>query len=289
LTVSWQLIRHRLARRENESRQPMLFINNHLWLVKIAKNPVVFEKSCGIMILFRYNKYNHQDQIRREGGKTLAKRSSSMTQDDSAHILGSRIRELRKTKKMRVIDLANMTELTSSMISQVERGGISPSIDTLKRIANSLNVSVGYFFEDEDKLAGARIQDGPNPNDQPDGPYKNLDVVEISPVVHEHHRKILSPGKGVTYYLLNPNMDGPIEFIYNVYEPGCGTGERLYSHPGSECGLILEGELIVTILDKPYRLKKGDSITFDSSQPHSKQNDGTVPCICVWANTPPYF
>jgi len=223
----------------------------------------------------------------------MAKKASlNDEQDQHLLVLGGRIRELRIARNFRILDLAQMTGLTSSMISQVERGGISPSIDTLKKIANALEVSVGYFFEDEENLD----LDPSNPKTQTpektisfDQLRPDLNIVEISPVVHEHQRKILSPGKGVNFYLLNPNMDGPIEFIYNVYEPGCGTGKGLYSHPGSECGLILEGELVVTILDKEYRLQKGDSITFDSSKPHSKRNEGKVPCICVWANTPPYF
>lgn len=214
------------------------------------------------------------------------------SQDAVSSNLGKRIRDLRKSMKLRVLDLANSTGLTSSMISQVERGYISPSIETLKKIGNALNVSVGYFFEEDDKeiLMDVRSFDSSktticntNPN------INELNIVETSPVVHEHQRKVLSPGKGVHFYLLNPNMDGPIEFIYNVYQPGSGTGEGLYSHPGSECGIILEGELMVKILDKSYHLKKGDSITFDSSKPHAKINEGTVPCTCIWANSPPYF
>lgn len=221
---------------------------------------------------------------------------STAKSDPSTHHLGKRIRELRQSLKLKILDLAAMTGLTSSMISQVERGGISPSIDTLKKIANALNVSVGYFFEEE-AVPDAEADAVPAPDTEQGDPNNlakpvlksGMHIVETSPVVHEHQRKILSPGKGVNFYLLNPNLDGPIEFIYNVYEPGCGTGKGLYSHPGSECGLILDGELIVTILEKEYRLQKGDSITFDSSQPHSKRNEGSVACICVWANSPPYF
>jgi len=223
----------------------------------------------------------------------MAKKASfDAEQDQHLLVLGGRIRELRLARNYRILDLAKMTGLTSSMISQVERGGISPSIDTLKKIANALEVSVGYFFEEEKNpdLTSANLKtQTPEVNASYDQLRPDLNIVENSPVVHEQHRKVLSPGKGVNFYLLNPNMDGPIEFIYNVYEPGCGTGKGLYSHPGSECGLILEGELVVTILDKEYRLQKGDSITFDSSKPHSKRNEGKVPCICVWANTPPYF
>jgi len=223
----------------------------------------------------------------------MAKKTSiNAEQDQHLSVLGGRIRELRLARNYRILDLAKMTGLTSSMISQVERGGISPSIDTLKKIANTLEVSVGYFFEDE-KAPDLALTSPKSLAAETTVSYDqlrpDLNIVEISPVVHENQRKILSPGKGVNFYLLNPNLDGPIEFIYNVYEPGSGTGKGLYSHPGSECGLILEGELVVTILDKEYRLQKGDSITFDSAKPHSKRNEGKIPCICVWANTPPYF
>ena len=72
-----------------------------------------------------------------------------------------------------------MTSLTSSMISQVERGGISPSIDTLKKIANALNVSVGYFFEDEADAA-ARILGIPleSKPDQETSDLADLDIAE---------------------------------------------------------------------------------------------------------------
>lgn len=220
------------------------------------------------------------------------KANSKKPKDALSSKLGGRIRDLRQSQNLRILDLAKMTNLTSSMISQVERAGISPSIETLKKIGNALNVPVGYFFEEdnEDVIQTEQSLDASRVEGTSNSQVKSgLNIMEASPVVHEHQRKILSPGKGVQFFLLNPNLDGPIEFIYNIYEAGSGTGLGLYSHPGSECGLILEGELVVRVLDKTYRLQKGDSITFDSSQPHSKINEGNVRCCCIWANSPPYF
>lgn len=193
--------------------------------------------------------------------------------------LGRRIRELRKGKGFKVIDIAAKTGLTSSFISQVERSLVSPSIETLKKIGDALDTPLSYFFEASHDLDSDNNSEDSN----------SINHNEQSPVVHIHQRKILSPQPGITFYLLNPDMSGPIEFIYNIYEPGAGTGKNLYSHPGHECGLILEGELVVTIRDKSYTLRKGDSITFASSEPHSKKNVGNTRCICVWANTPPWF
>lgn len=185
--------------------------------------------------------------------------------------LGQKIKQIRMMKGLKVVDVARRTGLTSSTISQVERSKISPTIVTLKKIAAALEQPLGEFFGEQEEVA-------PMPT-----------MSNQSPVVHREQRKLLSPGKGVTYHLLNPDMSGPIEFIYNIYEPGAGTGIGQYTHPGTECGLILEGELLVTIREQEYLLKEGDSITFNSSEPHSKVNTGEVNCICVWANTPPWF
>lgn len=190
--------------------------------------------------------------------------------------LGESIRNLRIEKGFKIVDISKATGLTSSMISQVERGLIAPSIDTLKKIATALDTPLGFFFSSTKNEQESYV------------PQKAI-VKKTSPVVHPHERKILSPGKGVTFYLLNPDMSGPIEFIYNVYEPGSNTGINQYSHPGYECGLILKGELLITIEDESYLLKEGDSITFESTRPHSKSNIGTETCLCVWANNPPWF
>ena len=186
--------------------------------------------------------------------------------------LGARIRRARLQKGLKLVQVARHAGLTPSSISQIETSKITPTIATLKKIAAALARPLGDFFN-------SPLSEG----------APAADTVPVSPVVHRDQRKLLSPGKGVVFQLLNPDMSGPIEFIYNIYEPGAGTGVEQYSHPGSECGLILEGELLVAIRDKSYLLKEGDSITFSSSEPHSKQNPGKTRCVCVWANHPPWF
>lgn len=184
--------------------------------------------------------------------------------------LGAAIRQLRISRGLKVVDVAKATGLTSSLISQVEHSKIAPSIETLKKIAAALDTPLGTLFVDSP--ASERVV-----------------VNRSTPVVHPDERKRLSPGKGVVFQLLNPDMSGPLEFIYNTYEPGASTGNRQYTHPGTECGLVLQGQLLVTIDDEEYLLNAGDSITFSSERPHSKSNPGDTPCHCVWANTPPWF
>ena len=204
-----------------------------------------------------------------------------MAKKSSVHAkLGERIKSARLSRNMKIVDVAKEAKITSSMISQVERSVISPSIDTLRKISEVLDVPISHFFEDSD--------DDENSSDQTNEVEKSMGY-RASPVVRKNQRKVLSPGPGVTFYLLNPNLSGPIEFIYNIYEPGKGTGHQQYVHVGYECGLILEGELVVQAGDKEYVLKEGDSISFSSEIPHSKTNKGDKRCVCIWANTPPFF
>jgi Predicted transcriptional regulators len=207
-------------------------------------------------------------------------------------LLGEKIRDIRKLRKMTITQLANSTGLTPSMISQVERSIISPSIETLKKIGNVLEIPLSVLFEDTESYAPAPAAPLINPMSNMDAflsQFPPLNLYNQSPVVHEGQRKVLSPGKGIRFYLLTPNLTGPIEFIYNEYDPGSTTGPDLYTHPGCECGLILTGELEIQIKQDVYLLKAGDSITFNSTDPHSKRNVGDKMCTCVWANVPPWF
>ena len=212
--------------------------------------------------------------------------------DSISLMLGQRIRDIRKNKKMTITMLADVTGLTASMISQVERSIISPSIETLKKICNALQIPLSVLFEDAERSAPAAASPPIAQLNNLDTFFNQLPPLNLnskSPVVHQGERKILSPGKGIRFYLLNPNLTGPIEFIYNEYDPGSTTGPDLYTHPGCECGLILSGELVVQIKQDIYLLKEGDSITFNATDPHSKRNESDKMCTCVWANVPPWF
>jgi transcriptional regulator with XRE-family HTH domain len=210
-------------------------------------------------------------------------------------LLGTRIKTQRLRRNMKILDLAEATGLTSSTISQVERALISPSIATLKKICDAMSIPISYLFEDtgaadqEEPVERSGVADTPPDLATHMKIYASVNLMGASPVVHSKERKILCPSPGVRFYLLNPNLAGPSELIYNEYDPGAGTGPDLYNHPGAECGLILSGELVIQIKEDVYTLKEGDSITFNSSDLHSKNNFSDAMCTCIWVNTPPWF
>lgn len=69
--------------------------------------------------------------------------------------LGLRIRAFRQARKMTQEQVAEAIERTPEAVSNIERGQSLPSLDTLERLAFSLEVPLAEFF-DNDGVHGSR-------------------------------------------------------------------------------------------------------------------------------------
>lgn len=83
--------------------------------------------------------------------------------------LGEKVKVARKKKKLTQQDLADLANVSRSFINHVEGNRKRPSLDTLKRFAQVLSVTLDYFIEDnvtiikDDQLSESAIQkDTPN-------------------------------------------------------------------------------------------------------------------------------
>lgn len=179
--------------------------------------------------------------------------------------IGKKIKELRKEQGMSIAELARKAELSSGLISQIERNIVTPSIVSLWKIAQSLQVSVGYFFDED-------IKDITNPI-----------------VKKDERKKILVSNNNAIYELLSPDLNRKIEFLYITIKPGDYSSKDFVTHEGEECGIVIKGRLMVKMKDREYILEEGDSIYFDSTIPHRYINIGEEVCESIWAMTPPSF
>ncbi len=177
--------------------------------------------------------------------------------------IGQKIREVRKAGGLTLREIAKKVGLTPGAISQIECGRSNPSVGTLKAIADALGITMGSLFDGSQSLESA--------------------------IVRPIERKILSPRRGITYYLLTPDLNGRVEFILSEYQVGATTGELRYAHAGEECGLVLRGRLELQVGEERYVLGAGDSIRFDCSIPHRLTNIGRGILRCIWAISPPSF
>lgn len=179
--------------------------------------------------------------------------------------IGKKIRYYRQEKELTVEALANLCGLSSSLISLVERGLSTPSLDSLWKITQVLGISPIKLFEE-------------NSNDQ------------VIVIPREKQKILVLPKSNVTYRLLSPvNSQTKLEFLSIVLEPGTWTDGDLVAHKGEECGVIVHGEMTVVAGDKEYLLREGDSIYLDSTIPHRFFNHGDKVTLGIWAMTPASF
>jgi transcriptional regulator with XRE-family HTH domain len=177
---------------------------------------------------------------------------------------GSMIRRIRKTQKMTISDLAHKTGLSISFLSQVERGIINPSINSLRQIALALGTPLSSFFDESRTLGG--------------------------PVVRKDERRILvNKNSRLVYELISLNPKHRIEFLLSRLEVGATSAEAPMAHKGDEAGLVLQGECSFELGEYQYPLKEGDSIYILENTPHRFTNTANIPLILVSAISPPGF
>lgn len=181
--------------------------------------------------------------------------------------IGGRIKNIRKQRKITLKELANSAGCSDVFISQVERGVASPSISTLKNIANGLGVSLVELVK-------------------PDGE----EFVKTKIVTKSNQRtrfKLLSDTvkcEILTSNLKNKNM----EPLFKTIQPGGGSN-GLYSHEGEEFGIVLKGSMQLTVEENNFILETGDSFYFESTKKHGYKNISNEICELVWVISPPTF
>nr|UWI51684.1 cupin domain-containing protein [Clostridioides difficile] len=180
--------------------------------------------------------------------------------------VGSKIRALRKSKNISIATLAKESGLSTGLISQIERNMVVPSIIAMWKITKSLDVNIGYFFDDIGK--------------------DDSNIV----VKKNNRKKIVTNDSTKFYELLVPNLIGKkIEFILVTLNGHTKKSSEFVTHEGEECGYIIKGKMKITLGNKEYILEEGDSFYFNSTIPHIYENCDDNECISVWAMTPPSF
>jgi mannose-6-phosphate isomerase-like protein (cupin superfamily) len=77
--------------------------------------------------------------------------------------------------------------------------------------------------------------------------------------------------------------------LREVMPPGTDTGESLYAHDGEEGGVVIQGQVEITVGDRVRVLGPGEAYYFESRTPHRFRNVGKEDAILVSANTPASF
>lgn len=173
--------------------------------------------------------------------------------------IGGRLRTLRQNQGLGVRELARRVGVTASLLSQMERGAVNPSVVTLFRLAEALDTTTDSFFGDN-RDPGAQLQT----------------------VVRRDERAHITLSGEITWERLTPTDEHDFEFMQCTYPPGATSADDMQRHPGRDYGILLEGRLDIEVGFTTYRLEPGDSIAFDASLPHRLSNPGDVAARTIW-------
>jgi transcriptional regulator with XRE-family HTH domain/quercetin dioxygenase-like cupin family protein len=202
--------------------------------------------------------------------------------------LGRRIAALRRARGMNMVGLSRAAGVSPSMISQIERGRALPSVSTLYAIAEALAVTVHDLFAAErgERLPAAE-RSGPPAAGALEGAALESVVEQLrrggtsfdwagpgsnGPVVRRDQRQFCELAGGVRWERLTPFDLPDVDILGSVYRPGAASSEHLYRHQGCETHLVTAGRIVVDLAFQRYELEAGDSITFDSTEPHRYSN-----------------
>ena len=183
--------------------------------------------------------------------------------------IGPRLRAQREQMGLSLREVARRIGVSASLISQIERDKVNPSVSTLYALVQELRLTMGDLFAvDEASLAP--------------GPPRADDAA--SPLVTPEQRAVINLASGVTWARLTPSGDPTLEFLRVVYDVGSEScpADSLVRHGGKEYGYVLSGRLGVQIGFDEYDLGPGDAISFDSSSPHRLWTLGDEPAEAIW-------
>jgi len=178
--------------------------------------------------------------------------------------VAKRIRTLRNQKDLSLRKVADACSISASLLSQIETGRVDPSLNTLRKIAQALDVPLFQLvLEEQGKASGL--------------------------VKKRQRRMVVFPMSGLQYEIIHSDLQKKMGIHIGTLAPGGMTSEEPLAHPGEECLIVLAGRMKVEMRGEAMELGPQDSLYFDSSIPHRLCNEKKTDCIFYLIITPPKF
>src|SRR5215204_2447272 len=172
--------------------------------------------------------------------------------------IGREVRAFRTKLDMTVADLATAARLSPGMLSKIENGVTSPSLNTLQTLSVALGVPVTAFFRRyEERRDAVFVRSG-----------QGL-VIERRGTRAGHQYQLLGHSGGVTGRIVVEPYLITLTHESDVFP--------LFQHGGLEFIHMLEGEVVYRHADSLYTLTPGDSLFFDADAPHGPEELSKLP------------
>lgn len=173
--------------------------------------------------------------------------------DDINSIVSFNLKHLRETKKLSLDALSKLSGVSKSMLGQIERGEVNPTISTVWKIANGLKLSPTELMN------------------RPESEYEAVDIKKIEPLIEDN-------GKYRNYPIVSFDSIRRFEIYYIEIDAG-GKLDAEPHPPGTQEFITnLSGELTVTANGETVSINSCGALRFKADTQHSYQNNSEEIC-----------
>jgi len=164
--------------------------------------------------------------------------------------IGKKIILFRTANKLTIRDFSEMTGLSTSLISQLERGMGNPSFSALEAIADALGIPMFALFM---------------------GEIDNSSLI----LRKEDRKKVFDSGSShVLYDILTPSpIKSSLDILIMNLTPKTETAGDFTTHAVEEIAFVLEGEVFIMLEDERFLLNEGDSARILPTMRHKFINE----------------
>lgn len=172
--------------------------------------------------------------------------------------VGARLRSVRTKFGVSQRELARRTGVTNGLISLIEQNRVSPSVSSLKKLLDGLPISLAEFF-------------APEADCEPRAFYAAEDLQELG-------------NDKVSSRLVAAQRSGrQLTILHERYAPGAVAGESVPPRRGEQGGVVVRGQIELTVSGSTRLLGPGEAYYFSSELPHRFRNVGRDVCEIVSA------
>jgi transcriptional regulator with XRE-family HTH domain len=170
--------------------------------------------------------------------------------------IGPRLRMLREERHISMRELARRSGLSANALSMIERGLTSPSVSTLTKLANAMEVPITAFFREE-----------------PD--RSNIVFRKAS------ERTRMPFLRGMWEGLGGEAFTGRMEAFLLTLETGGSSGPHGLMHTGHEFVFCLRGNLEYEVEGQRFEMESGDSLIFGAHLNHRWRNPSHTVAMAI--------
>lgn len=175
-------------------------------------------------------------------------------------IIAFNFKKIRNERQLTLDQLTQLTGISKGMLSQIEKGETNPTINTIWKICDGLNIPYTFLLEEKDK---------PKPK-----------IVSKEKTLYQsadNHRY-----RVFCYY--SDTIDRNFELFQIELDPGANYTSIGHSKKSDEYLMVLEGTLTLTTNQQTLTLTKNEAISFKANVPHTYQNLGHEPIKAIVIN-----